>query len=74
MSRRFYRRFRLSQSKVGYLEDLINRKSELTDDEQFAVKKVELDVLKIYNKYRLIFLMMGISICMHAAANTKRSI
>jgi len=74
MSRRFYRRFRLSQSKVGYLEDLINRKSELTEDEQFAVKKVELDVLKIYNKYRVTFLMMAILICVHAAANTKRSI
>lgn len=74
MSKRFARHFRLSQSKIGYVEDLINRKSELTDDERLAVKKVELNVLKIYNQYRLIFLLISLSICVRAAANTKRSI
>jgi hypothetical protein len=52
----------------------MNRKNELTEDEQFIVKKVEIDVLKNYNKYRLSFMLVSLGICVSAAASTKRSI
>lgn len=74
ISKRFARRFRVNQAKVGYLEDLCNNKGDWTEDEQFAIKKAQMDVLKNYNMYRYTFLLVSLGIAVTAAANVRRSV
>ena len=72
VTKRFARRFRINQIKVGYLEDLINSKGDWTDEELFSIKKTQMEVLKNYNRYRLTFALLSLGICVTAAASTKR--
>ena len=63
------------QSKVQFLEDLLNRKQEFEKErDQLLLKKLEMSVMRSYNMYRVPFLALMSTLCLLSVMRTRMNL
>ena len=72
VSARFINNFEKTNNKVEFIEQLIERKSSFTSEEdQLLLKRSELMLLRKYNYYRALFMAVVGTFCTVSLFNTK---
>mmetsp|Transcript_5726 Transcript_5726/g.7719 ORF Transcript_5726/g.7719 Transcript_5726/m.7719 type:complete len:155 (-) Transcript_5726:174-638(-) len=75
LSARFVNNFETTQSKVSFIEKLVERKSTFSNEEdQLLVKRSELMLLRKYNYFRAFFMAVTATFCTMSLFNTRISI
>lgn len=73
MSNRLVKRFELNQKKVKFLEQTLTQTEEYDERDQVLCKRLELQILRKFNHYRLPFLALSSTFCVVTLLNSNKS-
>ena len=72
VSARFVNNFERTQTKVTFVEGILERKAEFADEEdKLLIKRSEMAIARKFNSYRVPFMAVSLTVCVMAALNPK---